>query len=336
MKNILKHFKVLLALLFVVNLTSCSDDDDHTTPPPQTIVEVALDNNLTTFATALEATDLVTTLQGNGPFTVFAPTNESFTDFLTEAGIDINNMTASQTILVKNVLLNHVIAGPALNSDAFMNEGSGYATTQALGPGSANMSLFYKYTEGAIVINGNAMVINGDNTASNGVVHIVDDIIFLPTIVDFVLADENFSSLAASLTADGQPDFATTLSLPTGVTPAPFTVFAPVNSAFQALLDSNEEWNSPSDIDSATLTSVIEHHVITEANVRSSDLTDGMTPVTLEGDMITINLPGNDGNPAKITDGAGNTDIDIITVDVQATNGVIHAIETVLMPDTTN
>ncbi|MEP5254014.1 MAG: fasciclin domain-containing protein [Winogradskyella arenosi] len=338
MKIISKNFKLLTVFLLVLGLTACSDDDDNNLPPtePMTIVDVAIENNLTSLAAALEATDLVSTLQSDGPFTVFAPTNDAFSDFLTEANIDLSNMTATEIVTVRNVLSNHVIAGATITSTDLIGAGSGYVSTEAAGVAGNNMSLFYNFTEGSVVLNGMSTVTTADVTASNGIVHVVDEVITLPSIVTFATADPNFSSLVEALTADDQPDFVTTLSLPIGVTPTPFTVFAPVNSAFQALLDSNDNWNSIENIDSDLLTSVLEHHVITEANVRSEDLSDGMMPTTLEGDMITINLPGNDGNPAKITDGAGNTDIDIIAVDVQAINGVIHAVETVLLPDTTN
>ena len=77
MKIISKTFKLLTVFLMVLGITACSDDDDNNGPGVQatTVVDVALANNLTSLAAALEATDLVTTLQGSGPFTVFAPTN---------------------------------------------------------------------------------------------------------------------------------------------------------------------------------------------------------------------------------------------------------------------
>ena len=71
-------------------------------------------------------------------------------------------------------------------------------------------------------------------------------------------------------------------------------------------------------------------------NVHSGDLTDGIAPATLEGDAITINLPGTGDNIADITDGAGNTGIGVVVVDVQANNGVIHVVNQVMIPDTTN
>ena len=122
-------------------------------------------------------------------------------------------------------------------------------------------------------------------------------------------------------------DFVSVLSAQDGNGDDPFTIFAPTNDAFDALGDLPDE---------AGLVPVLQHHVIAGANVRSGDLTDGITATTLEGDDITINLPGTGDNIADITDGAGNTGIGIIAVDVQAYNGVIHVVNTVLLPDTSN
>ena len=183
-----------------------------------------------------------------------------------------------------------------------------------------------------VSINGSSQVAVADIVATNGVIHAVNAVIDLPTVTTFAVADATFAPLVAALT-EGTPatDFVSVLN-----GEGPFTVFAPTDAAFQALLDSNMEWNSVTDIDEALLTSVLQHHVLAEANVRSADLMDGISPMTLEGDMITINLPGTDDNIADVTDGAGNTDIGIIVVDVQANNGVIHVLNKVMIPDTTN
>jgi uncharacterized surface protein with fasciclin (FAS1) repeats len=123
-------------------------------------------------------------------------------------------------------------------------------------------------------------------------------------------------------------DFASVLS---GV--GPFTVFAPTNDAFQGLLDSNMAWNDLGDIGETLLTSVLNYHVVS-GNIRSGDLTNpgNTTATTLLGQDLTITLPGSGNNIADITDGAGNTGIGIIAVDVQAGNGVIHVLNQVLLP----
>ena len=105
----------------------------------------------------------------------------------------------------------------------------------------------------------------------------------------------------------------------------PFTVFAPTNAAFEALASIPGE---------SVLTQVLLHHVIGDANVRSGDLTPNGNTVapSLEGDNLTISLPGSGDNIANMTDGSGNSDIGIVAVDVQAGNGVIHVINKVAIP----
>ncbi len=159
----------------------------------------------------------------------------------------------------------------------------------------------------------------------------MDAVIDIPTVVTFATADPNFSTLVSALT-DLTPatDFAGILSRTEGGNmdglDPDFTVFAPTNDAFDALASIPDE---------DVLTQVLLHHVVS-GNVRSGDLTDGIMPATLEGDMITINLPGTGDNIADVTDGSGNTGIGIIAVDVQAGNGVIHVLNQVMIPDTMN
>jgi len=298
-----------------------------------TVVELALDSGLTSLAAALTATDLVSTLQGDGPFTVFAPDNDAFTTLLNDTGLDLDNLTTEQEALVTNILLNHVIIGSTISSTDLVSAGAGYELTAATNADGDNLNIYFNTSSG-VVLNGQSTVENANNTADNGIVHIVDTVIALPTVVTFATADPNFDSLEASL-AEADGSASNPMYIPTLMGDGPFTVFAPDNDAFVALLNSNMAWNSPADIDDDLLNAVLAHHVL-NGNVRAEDLSDGAMEPTLEGDMITINLPGNDGNPAKITDGAGNTDIDITVVNVQANNGVIHVIETVLIPNTTN
>jgi len=77
---------------------------------------------------------------------------------------------------------------------------------------------------------------------------------------------------------------------------------------------------------------VLLHHVL-NGNIVAADLTDGAMPMTLEGDTITINLQDT---PPTITDGSGDTNAEIVLTDVQGINGVVHAINAVLVPDTSN
>ncbi|MBC6999952.1 fasciclin domain-containing protein [Cytophaga sp. FL35] len=250
-------------------------------------------------------TDLLS--DGEQMFTVFAPVNEAFTAFENPNGNDLNA-----------ILSNHVIAGASLAAADLSNM---YASTAATNEDGDNLSIYVNVDDG-VMLNGQSMVVVSDVVTTNGIIHAVDTVIDLPTVVTFAVADsENFSSLVGALTADDQPDFVSVLSSTTENTP--FTVFAPINSAFEAL----EEVPS-----GETLTAVLNHHVIAKANVRSEDLSDGLvSPATLEGDSVTFTEA--DGS-FTITDGAGNMGVGIVKADVQAMNGVIHAIDMVLIPNT--
>ncbi|MDG5492292.1 fasciclin domain-containing protein [Psychroserpens sp. SPM9] len=285
-----------------------------------TIVDHAVSNpEFSNLVAALSAADgdLVTVLSGNGPFTVLAPDNTAFTTFLNGTPLDEVPTDALSTIL-----LNHVIDN-AVPSGTLTGTGSGYINTYATGPNTNNLSLYYNTSDG-VRINGISSVTTADIVGTNGIIHTVDAVVDIPTIVTFATADPNFSTLVSALTElTPETDFVATLSTANGTSPAPFTVFAPTNDAFAALTSIPDE---------PVLTQVLLHHVLGDANVQSGDLTDGISPSMLDGQTITINLPGTGDNIADVTDGAGNFDIGVIAVDIQAGNGVIHVLNKVMLP----
>ena len=317
--NYLKKISLVLTLL--ITTLSCSSDDDNTvTTQPQNIVEIALETpNLTSLVAALSAADgdLVTVLQGDGPFTVLAPTNDAFAAFLSANGF--NTLEDVPTDVLTQILLNHVIMANVVAND-LITSGAGYTNTLATGPNNNAMSLYFNTSDG-VTFNGVSTVTQADIEATNGTIHIVDAVIGIPTVVTFAVADPSFSTLVTALT-DLTPatDFVSTLE-----GEGPFTVFAPTNEAFSALPAIPEE---------EALTQVLLYHVV-GGNVTSSDLTNPgeTTAETLQGDSITISLPGSEGNIANITDASGATDIGIVAVDVQAGNDVIHVLNKVMIPN---
>ena len=323
----MRHFSITLSLVIIsLFFASCSNDDDNNTTTPNIVQTASATADLSSLVAALQAADgdLVNVLNGEGPFTVLAPTNAAFSAFLSANGFA--SLDDVPTDVLSQILLNHVISGEVRSTDL----STGYVNTSASGIGNTNLSL-YVNTSNGVRFNGVSSVSTPDITASNGVVHIVDAVIGLPDVTTFATADSNFTSLVDALTADASFTYVSTLQTANGTSPAPFTVFAPTNAAFQALLDSNASWNSIDDIPTATLAAVLEHHVIAANNIRSSALSDGqVTPATLEGDTLTVNIDAN-GN-VSLTDGSGNNSA-IVAVDVQATNGVIHAIGSVLIPN---
>lgn len=324
MKNLLKFsFMFFLA----VSLVACSDDDDTGTPEPETntIADfVAANENYSSLAAALEVAGLIGALDGTDELTVFAPDNVAFAAFLEANGFaELGDVPVP---LLTQILLNHVIGGRVESGDL----STGYVNTLATfnGEEDANLSMYINI-DGGVTINGGAAaggttVVTPDVEVDNGVIHAVSSVINLPTVVTFAVADEaNFSTLVAALTRDDQPDFVSVLSTANGTTPAPFTVFAPTNTAFGDLLTELGA-GSLADIDGPTLTATLNTHVIAGANVRAEDLMDG-TVGTLGADIEI------DATNATITDLNGRV-IEIIVTNVQASNGVVHAIDTVILP----
>ncbi|WP_452220243.1 fasciclin domain-containing protein [Lacinutrix salivirga] len=321
---------IFLVLTLAVFTFSCSSDDDNGgTPPaqPLNIVETAQASaNLSILVEAAIQAGLVDALSADGPMTVLAPTNLAFTNFLADKGFD--SLEDVPNDVLKQILLNHVIDGEVPSSA--LSGSMGYTNTMATGPNGNNLSLYYNGV-GGVEFNGASSVLTADVDATNGIVHIVDAVIDIPTLLTFATADDTFASLEASVLLDSQSGVAAALTNATQA--SPLTVLAPTNDAFTALLDSNNDWNGPADIDAALLTAVLTHHV-TAGNVASADLTNPgtTTAASVQGQDFSITLPGTNGNIADVTDGAGNTDIGIIAVDVQASNGVIHAVNKVLLP----
>ena len=323
MKNQLKILALIFLSLFVISCDSDSDDDAPCCAG-SSIVDLALQTeSLSTLVSALEITGLDQTLSSPGAYTVLAPSNDAFNTFL--SSINAATLSDIPVEVLTNVLMNHVIAGE-VPSGSLAN---GYAQTQAIsGASNSNMSIYINIDNG-VTFNGVSSVTSVDIVASNGIVHVVDAVIGLPTVVTFALADPNFETLVQALTRDDlTQDFVSLLSIPSGSVPSPFTVFAPINSAFQNLL-TELNLSSLNDIDEPTLSAVLAYHVILGANQLSINLSDGMQFSTAGGGNLTFNV--GDNGQGMLTDNNGRTS-NIIAVDVQADNGIIHAIDTVVLP----
>lgn len=330
MKIISKTFKLLSVFLLVIGLTGCSDDDNNDGPTAEatTVVDVALENNLTSLATALTVTGLVDDLQGAGPFTVFAPTNAAFDALLTTTGLDLNNLSTAEEDLVRNILLNHVIAGENISSTALVVLESGYRNTLATGPNGTNLSIYFNTSNG-VVLNGASTVENADNTATNGTVHIVNAVIGLPTIATFATSNPALSVLVDALAyADTGSPTVPYIATVSDAAAGPFTVFAPTNDAFVnvlAELNRTGFGEGTGELNAATTDAVLLSHIVS-GNIQSSGLPNG--PVATLGAELTAN------NTAFSLTDPNDRVSNIITslVNIQAINGVVHVIDTVILP----
>ena len=318
MKTLLKTKIFTLIVLVTIFSTSCSKDDNNAPAVDNTITGIASKApNLSILVQALTKAELATTLQGAGPYTVFAPTDAAFTAFLTaNSYASLNDVPKAA---LTQILLNHVVSGTVKSTDL----ATGYVKTLAKGTASTtnNLSMYVNISSG-VKLNGVSTVTQADILASNGVIHVVDKVIGLPTIVTHATANPNFTSLVGALTSAGQPNFVSILS-GTGL----FTVFAPTNDAFTALNTELAPGGTAS-VSTANLTKVLKYHVAS-GNVLAGSLMEGQVITTLETPQtFTIQLTG----AAKIKD-ARNRVTAIFATDVQCSNGVIHVLNAnVLLP----
>lgn len=321
MDFISKLTKTAAIAFLVLGIYGCSDDDDANVVivESNTIADfVSSNDDYSSLAAALDVAGLTATLDGSANYTVFAPNNAAFTAFLEDS--PYNSLEEVPVDVLTQILLNHVQMGEIRAQDLE----TGYTTSMATGPASAeNLSMYINVGDN-VMINGVATVTTADVEVDNGIIHAVDQVIGLPDITTFAIADPTFDILVAALTREDSYTFVSILQS-TGDA-SPFTVFAPTNDAFVALLDELDV-NSLDDIPADLLATVLSYHVVSGVNVRAEDLTDGMMVTTFETGEITVNV----GDNVTITDENERTST-VVLPNVQATNGVIHAIGQVLRP----
>lgn len=295
--------RAIMALTLPVlatTLVACNDDDDTPTGPElQTISQTAAATvQLSTLVTALQAAELTTTLNGTGPFTVFAPVNSAFSALPSDVVTRLLE-TGNRAILTK-VLTFHVVPGRITASQ--LRDGQALTTVEGT-------ELPVTVANGVVTVGG-ARVTTADVEASNGVVHLIDGVMLGSLdIVDNAIV-RGFSSLVSAVQAAG---------LVNALRGGSLTVFAPTNAAFAAI-----PGGAPSDV--ATLTRVLQLHVV-GTRALSSQLTNGQQlPTLLSGVSLTVGLT----NGVRVT-GPRNF-ATVVTPNVLAKNGVIHVVDTVLLP----
>ncbi len=276
------------------------------TPATNTVVDIIVNSpDHNTLETAVVAAGLVETLSSEGPFTVFAPTDAAFS--VIPAGV-LQSILAD-TELLTSILTYHVVGANALSTD--LSDGLEVATLNG-----ANV---------LVTINGDGVFINdaqvivADIVADNGVVHVIDAVLLPPapeatTVVDIIVNSPDHTILETAVVAAGLVEALSG----TG----PFTVFAPTDAAFNALPAGTLEAVLA---DNALLTAILTYHVVS-ASALSTDLSDGMSITTLNGEDVVVTINGN----GVFINGA-----QVIVADLLADNGVVHVIDAVLLPPTT-
>ncbi|RJU95060.1 MAG: hypothetical protein DWC08_00680 [Candidatus Poseidoniales archaeon] len=257
----------------------------------------------TSLVAALAQANLVTTLQGTGPFTVFAPTDAAFT----AAGIDLSSFdTDAENATLVDILTYHVVSGSVASTA--LTDGM---TATALNGDNVTFTV----NAAGVQVN-DANVVTADVAATNGIIHVIDKVLMPPAdLVDIPTVATGTGIHTALVAALTQANLVSTLQ-GTG----PFTVFAPTDAAFTAAGIDLSTFDT--DAENATLVDILTYHVVS-GSVASTALTDGLTATALNGDNVTFTV-----NAA----GVQVNDANVVTADVAASNGIIHVIDKVLMP----
>ena len=302
----MKNFRKLLAplsiiLLSVIGFTSCKDDAPTVTPPKDVTAVAIGDAQFSTLVAALTKADLVKTLQGPGPYTVFAPNNDAFTK------AKITSLDGLSKEALSPILLYHVLGAKVLEGD--IKTGQTEVGT-AGGP-----KMYITKNASGVFINGGTKVIKTNVDASNGVVHVLDNVLLdIPskTITKYVVDADNFSTLESLVIRAGLADL---------LTSGAYTVFAPTNAAFDELFKTV----NPATLTTAQIKNILEYHVVA-GRVFSPELSNGEVAMA-NGGKVTIDL--TNGVSVK---GKSSAASKVTIANVMATNGVIHAIDKVLLP----
>ena len=304
----MKPIRVLgLALALSVPLAACDDDENPVAPDPPielpaTVVDIATSSpDFSTLVGALQSAGLVETLQGDGPFTVFAPTNAAFSAL---PALALNKVTGDVNLLT-DVLTYHVVPGAVPASDV---------VNLSSAPTVNGKSLSISVQGGSVFVDG-VRVSTTDLFAENGVVHVIDGVLLPEPVLDIVETAQTAGSFNTLLTAVEAAGLTETLR-----SEGPFTVFAPSDAAFEKLSET-ELGNILADGD--LLTRVLTYHVVA-GDVRAADVVNLSSAMTVNGKELAITVEGGE----VFLDG-----IRVVTTDIVTTNGVIHVIEDVLLPE---
>jgi transforming growth factor-beta-induced protein len=352
MKKRLSFFALLLAFAMIV--AACSSDSEETTTTTaapaegQSVLDLAIEaGQFSTLIAAIDAAGLSETLQGEGPFTVFAPTDAAFEAAFEALGITAEELLADTETLTA-ILTYHVLGQEADSQLVATLDGSSVETLNG-------QSVDIAVVDGQVMVN-QATVVSADLAADNGIVHVIDAVLLPPDIAEALgvaaaeeMEEETTTTTEATTTtteameptiaelvveaAAGDPAEFTVLlaALETaGLVkalsgPGPFTVFAPTDAAFGALLEAlgvtAEELLANPD-----LANILLYHVVSGAFMAADviDIAPADVPTLYEGNDISIAIV--DGNVVI------NEVATVVIADVMASNGVVHVIDAVLVP----
>ena len=379
-RKLLRLLAVLLALSLVA--AACGGDDDESVEPPPpapapteapppaepapaekpaapgTIVEVAVaSGSFPTLVAAVQAAGLVEVLSGDGPFTVFAPTEDAFAAALAALDMTAEDLLAN-TELLTAVLTYHVLPLAAPAEVVLTLDGQNVATVNG-----ADITVTI---DGDTVMVNNATVVATDIEASNGIIHVIDTVLLPPAPAEEMAdepqetapaptepaeepeemadepADDEMDDEPVETVETAAPGTIVEVAVESGAFPTlvaavqaaglvevlsgdgPFTVFAPTEDAFAAALAALDMTAEDLLANTELLTAVLTYHVLPLAAPAEVVLTlDGQNVATVNGADITVTINGDTVMVNNAT---------VVTTDIEASNGIIHVIDTVLLP----
>lgn len=282
--------------------SGCGGTAAKTAAKSKDIVDTAVAaGSFKTLVAAVKAAGLVDVLKGDGPFTVFAPSDEAFAK-LPEGTVAalLKDRKKLQAILTYHVVPGRLPAAKVIASP-WLETAQGQSARIMAGSDEVRID--------------GARIVSTDIEASNGIIHVIDSVI-LPRkdIVDTAASAKTFKTLLAAAEAAGLVD--------TLKSKGPFTVFAPTDEAFAKLPAGTVESLLK---DKAKLAAILTYHVV-PGRVLSTDLPEGdLTAKTAEGRSLTINR--SDRGAVKVN-GASS----VVSADLIAGNGIIHVVDTVILP----
>ncbi len=307
-----RWMKGVMGILLVLSMTACGGGDDDQNQPANIVQAAQQDSRFSVLVEAVQAAGLADTLSAPGPLTVFAPTNDAFTALLAELGVTKDQLLSNKPLLTA-VLKYHVVSGSVSSAQVPLGK--------AITPAAGGYFKVDKTGTDLIITDGRnrtGKIVQADIAAGNGIIHAIDKVL-LPadkTIVQTAAANANFSILVEAVNAAG---LAGTLG-GTG----PFTVFAPTNAAFGALLTELGITKDQLLADKALLTKVLTYHVV-PALVLKADVQFNTPVKTVEGETFEVS------QALAITDRRGRK-ANITATDILASNGVIHVVDKVILP----
>ncbi len=263
------------------------------------IVDIAVnDGRFTKLVAAVSQEGLAETLSVDGPFTVFAPTDDAF------AALGLTDEELLALPNLKEILLYHVLPG-ALKGDAVAAE----EKLETLLGKDVEVSV----VDGTNLFINSSKVIIGNIEAANGIIHVIDAVLLpptLPNIVEIAVSDDRFETLVAALVETGLDGALTN--------EGPFTVFAPTDDAFEALgIPAADLLADPE------LANILLYHVVGD-RLKAEDVAGLERITTLLGEDLKVNVT---------EDGVFINDSKVIIANIKAENGIIHVIDAVLVPE---